>query len=137
MANYGQPLELADRPEPSVGEHDVLVDIHAADVNVLDKVQAGEFKLILSYKTPLVLGHDLAGTVIAVGSDVRRFTVGDEVYGRPRDGSVGTFAQRLAVQEDDLAHRRAFPFDRTPDALAYVQAGRSKGKVVIEIKEPS
>jgi NADPH:quinone reductase-like Zn-dependent oxidoreductase len=32
---------------------------------------------------------------------------------------------------------RAFPFDRTPDALAYVQAGRSKGKVVIEIKEPS
>jgi len=32
---------------------------------------------------------------------------------------------------------RAFPFDRTPDALAYVQAGRSKGKVVIEIKESS
>jgi NADPH:quinone reductase-like Zn-dependent oxidoreductase len=105
VTKYGQPLELADRPEPSVGEHDVLVDIHAAAVNVLDvKVQAGEFKLILPYKTPLVLGHDLAGTVTAVGSHVTRFTVGDEVYGRPRDGRVGTFAQRLAVQEDDLAH---------------------------------
>jgi NADPH:quinone reductase-like Zn-dependent oxidoreductase len=105
VPKYGQPLELADRPEPSVGEHDVLVDIHAAAVNVLDvKVQAGEFKLILPYKTPLVLGHDLAGTVTAVGSHVTRFTVGDEVYGRPRDGRVGTFAQRLAVQEDDLAH---------------------------------
>ena len=44
-------------------------------------------------------------TVTAVGSDVTRFRVGDEVYGRPRDGRVGTFAQRLAVHEDDLAHR--------------------------------
>jgi len=106
VTKYGQPLELADRPEPSVGEHDVLVDIHAAAVNVLDvKVQAGEFKAILPYKAPFVLGHDLAGKVIAAGPGVTRFTVGDEVYGRPRDGRVGTFAQRLAVQEDDLAHR--------------------------------
>jgi NADPH:quinone reductase-like Zn-dependent oxidoreductase len=52
VTKYGQPLELADRPEPSVGGRDVLVDIHAAAVNVLDvKVQAGEFKLILPYET--------------------------------------------------------------------------------------
>jgi NADPH:quinone reductase-like Zn-dependent oxidoreductase len=106
VTKYKQPLELADLPEPSVEAHDVLVNIHAAAVNLLDaKVQAGEFKAILPYKAPFVLGHDLAGTVIAVGSDVTRFTVGDEVYGRPRDGRVGTFAQRLAVHEDDLAHR--------------------------------
>jgi NADPH:quinone reductase-like Zn-dependent oxidoreductase len=106
VTKYKQPLELTDLPEPSVEDHDVLVDIHAAAVNLLDvKVQAGEFKAILPYKAPFVLGHDLAGTVIAVGSDVTRFTVGDEVYGRPRDGRVGTFAQRLAVHEDDLAHR--------------------------------
>jgi NADPH:quinone reductase-like Zn-dependent oxidoreductase len=106
VTKYKQPLELADLPEPSVEDHDVLVDIHAAAVNLLDaKVKAGEFKAILPYKAPFVLGHDLAGTVIAVGSDVTRFTVGDEVYGRPRDGRVGTFAQRLAVHEDDLAHR--------------------------------
>ena len=84
----------------------MLVDIDAAAVTLLDaKVQAGEFKAILPYKAPFVLGLDLAGTVIAVGSDVTRFTVGDEVYGRPRDGRVGTFAQRLAVDEDDLARR--------------------------------
>jgi NADPH:quinone reductase-like Zn-dependent oxidoreductase len=106
VTKYKQPLELTDLPEPSVGDHDVLVDIHATAVNLLDvKVQAGEFKAILPYKAPFVLGHDLAGTVIAVGSDVTRFTVGDEVYGRPRDGRVGTFAQRLAVHEDDLARR--------------------------------
>jgi NADPH:quinone reductase-like Zn-dependent oxidoreductase len=101
VAEYKQPLELTELPEPSVGDHDVLVDIHATAVNLLDvKVQAGEFKLILPYKAPFVLGHDLAGTVIAVGSNVTRFTVGDEVYGRPRDGRVGTFAQRLVVHED-------------------------------------
>ena len=106
VTKYKQPLELTDLPEPSVEDHDVLVDIHAAAVNLLDvKVQAGEYKAILPYKAPFGLGHDLAGAVIAVGSDVTRFTVGDEVYGRPRDGRVGTFAQRLAVHEDDLAHR--------------------------------
>ena len=108
VAKYKQPLELTDLPAPSVGDHDVLVDIHAAAVNLLDvKVQAGEFKLILPYKAPFVLGHDLAGAVTAVGSGVTRFKVGDEAYGRPRDGRVGTFAQRLAVHEDDLAHRPA------------------------------
>ena len=51
VAKYKQPLELTGLPEPSVGGHDVLVDIHASAVNVLDvKVQAGEFKLILPYK---------------------------------------------------------------------------------------
>jgi NADPH:quinone reductase-like Zn-dependent oxidoreductase len=106
VAKYRQPPELTDVPEPSVGDHDVLVDIHATAVNLLDvKVQAGEFKSILPYKTPFVLGHDLAGTVSAVGSGATRFAVGDEVYGRPRDGRVGTFGQRLAVHEDDLAQR--------------------------------
>ncbi|HTP20165.1 MAG TPA: NADP-dependent oxidoreductase [Solirubrobacteraceae bacterium] len=116
VPKYKQPLELTDVPEPSVGDHDVLVEIHATAVNLLDvKVKAGEFKLILPYKTPFVLGHDLAGTVTAIGSAVRRFAVGDEVYGRPRDGRVGTFAQRLAVHEDDLAPR--------PGTISMVDAG--------------
>jgi NADPH:quinone reductase-like Zn-dependent oxidoreductase len=106
VAKYKQPLQLADLPEPSVGDRDVLVDIDAAAVNLLDsKVQAGEFKAILPYKAPFPLGHDLAGTVTAVGPEVTRFTVGDEVYGRPRDGRIGTFAQGLAIHEDDLADR--------------------------------
>src|SRR4051812_35755263 len=90
--------------EPTVGDRDVLVDIHAAGVNLLDaKVRDGEFKLILPYKAPFVLGHDLAGVVTRVGSAVTGFAVDDEVYARPRDGRVGTFAERIAVHEDDLA----------------------------------
>src|SRR3954454_3676000 len=101
---YKGPMEAGEAPEPFVGTHDVLIDVHAAGVNLLDaKIRDGDFKLILHYKTPFVLGHDLAGIVTRVGPAVKRFTVGDEVYGRPRDGRVGTFAERIAVHKDDLA----------------------------------
>jgi NADPH:quinone reductase-like Zn-dependent oxidoreductase len=60
------------------------VQIHAAGVNLLDaKISAGEFKLFLPYRFPLVLGNDVAGVVVEVGSRVRRFKPGDEVYARP------------------------------------------------------
>jgi NADPH:quinone reductase-like Zn-dependent oxidoreductase len=108
VKKYKSPMEAGDAPEPTVGDRDVLVDIHAAGVNLLDAmIRDGEFKLILPYKAPFVLGHDLAGVVSRVGPAVTRFAVGDEVYGRPRDGRVGTFAQRIAVHEDDLATKPA------------------------------
>lgn len=45
----------------------------------------------------------MAGTVVRVGPRVRRFKSGDAVYARPRDGRVGTFAERIALNEADLA----------------------------------
>ncbi len=97
-------LRLADVPDPRVGPDDVLVRIRATAINLLDsKVRDGEFKLFLPYRPPFVLGHDLAGTVLRVGANVRRFKPGDEVYGRPRDHRVGTFAELIAVDAADLA----------------------------------
>ena len=105
---YKGPMTAGDAPEPTVGDRDVLVDIHAAGVNMLDaKIRDGEFKLLLRYRTPFLLGHDLAGVVARVGPAATRFTVGDEVYGRPRDGRIGTFSERIAVDEDDLAIKPA------------------------------
>ena len=96
-----RPGEVAD---PEVREDDVLVQIHAAGVNLLDsKLRAGEFKLILPYRPPFVLGHDVAGVVVRVGARVKRFKPGDEVYARPSDHRIGTFAELIAVQENDLA----------------------------------
>lgn len=87
-----------------MGDRDVLVSVKAAGLNQLDeKIREGEFKLILPYRTPLVLGHDLAGTVIRVGRSVTGFKPGDEVYSRVRDRRIGTFAERIAVDSDDLA----------------------------------
>lgn len=100
------PLQLTDVPVPTVRPNDLLVQIHAASVNVLDlKIKSGEFKLLLPYKFPLILGHDVAGVVTQVGANVRRFKVGDEVYARPADRRIGTFAEYIAIHEDDVAHK--------------------------------
>src|SRR5438093_11981563 len=91
-------------PDPELREDDVLVQIHAAGVNRLDsKIRNGEFKRILPYRLPLILGHDVAGVVARVGSRVRRFKPGDEVYARPADGRIGAFAEFIAINEEDVA----------------------------------
>jgi NADPH:quinone reductase-like Zn-dependent oxidoreductase len=97
-------VRFGEMPEPELRDADVLVRVHAAGVNVLDsKIRDGEFKLILPYRPPFVLGHDVAGTVVRAGPKVRRFKVGDEVYARPRDHRMGTFAEFIAVNEADVA----------------------------------
>ncbi|WP_210150331.1 NADP-dependent oxidoreductase [Chryseobacterium scophthalmum] len=97
-------LQLADMPKPIVREDEVLVEIYAASVNLLDsKIKSGEFKLILAYKMPLILGHDVAGVIIKVGSRVKNFKVGDEIYARPSDFHIGTFAEFISINEKDVA----------------------------------
>lgn len=97
-------LRFGDTPEPAPGQDDVLVEVHSAGLNLLDsKIRDGEFKLILPYRLPLLLGHDVAGVVVRVGANVRRFKPGDEIYARPRDGRVGTFAEFIAINEADVA----------------------------------
>ena len=103
---YGKrsPLVLKDVPDPLLREDDVLVQIRAAGVNVLDaKIRDGEFKLLLPYKTPLILGNDVAGVVTRVGPRVSRFRVGDEVYARPDKDRIGTFAELIALNQNDVA----------------------------------
>jgi alcohol dehydrogenase len=108
VSRYKGPLQPADVPEPLVGEHDVLVQVQAAGLNLLDeKIRTGEFRRILPYRLPLILGNDVAGTVIDVGTKVQRFTLGDQVYARPDKDRIGTFAERIAVAEADLALKPA------------------------------
>lgn len=110
LDRYGKQaaLRLAELPEPELREDEVLVQVHAAAVNLLDsKIRGGEFKLILPYRLPLVLGHDVAGVVVKVGPRVRQFKPGDEVYARPDDFRIGTFAEFVPVKEASLAHKPA------------------------------
>mgnify|MGYP000875782179 FL=1 len=101
-------MQLVEVSEPVVNENDVLVQVHSASINQLDaKLKSGEFKLLLPYKFPLILGHDVAGTVIKVGSKVSKFKVGDEVFARPADFRIGTFAEYIAVNENDVALKPA------------------------------
>jgi NADPH:quinone reductase-like Zn-dependent oxidoreductase len=117
VSRYGpDSLQLADVPTPAVGARDVLVDVRAASINPLDKmVRNGEFKQLLKYKRPFILGHDVAGVVTQAGPDVADFKVGDEVYSRPRDLRIGTFAEFIAIDVGDVALK--------PHSLSFAEAG--------------
>jgi alcohol dehydrogenase len=106
LERYGRKhtLQCVEMPVPELREDEVLVRIHAAGVNLLDsKIRDGEFKLILPYRLPIVLGHDVAGEVVKVGPRVRQFKLGDEVYARVDDFRIGTFAEFVAVKEASVA----------------------------------
>lgn len=97
-------LQLTEVSKPVAKENEVLIQIHSVSINQLDaKLKSGEFKLLLPYKFPLILGHDVAGKVIGVGSKVSRFKMGDDVFARPADFRIGTFAEYIAVNENDVA----------------------------------
>lgn len=106
VKSYGkkEKLQLTETAEPVVKENEVLVQVYAAGVNVLDsKVRNGDFKIFLPYKTPFILGHDVAGVVTKVGPRVIKFKVGDEVYAKPADLRIGTFAEYISIHENDVA----------------------------------
>ncbi|MEU2006663.1 NADP-dependent oxidoreductase [Rhodococcus sp. NPDC019627] len=108
LDRYGRNdgVRFGDTPDPEVAPGDVLVQIHAASVNPLDlKIRGGKLKPVLPYRLPIVLGNDLAGVVVKVGQDVRKFQAGDEVYARPDQGRIGAFAELIAMSEDDVASK--------------------------------
>ncbi len=87
-------MRAGEMPDPELREDDVLVQIHAAGVNLLDaKIRDGEFKRFLPYRFPLILGNEVAGVVVRVGSRVRLFKPGDEVYARPDKDRIDAFAE--------------------------------------------
>jgi len=102
---YGKvPMRLVEMPTPEISEYEVLAEIHAASFNPIDfKIRDGKVKLLVNYKMPLILGNDFSGVVTKVGSKVTRFKIGDEIYARPRKSKIGTFAEYIAIHEDDIA----------------------------------
>ncbi|EJP91919.1 MULTISPECIES: NADP-dependent oxidoreductase [Bacillus cereus group] len=102
---YGKvPMRMAEVPTPEIKEYEVLAEIHAASINPIDfKIRDGKVKMLLKYEMPLILGNDFAGVITKVGSKVTRFKVGDEIYARPRKNKIGTFAEYIAIHEDDIA----------------------------------
>src|SRR5271163_3746431 len=106
LRRYGGPdgSLLMEVPEPTLRPHDILVEVRAAGLNPVDfKFRQGKLRAIQRPKLPLVLGNELAGEVIAVGHDVKRFRVGDRVFARVAKDRVGAFAEQACVDEDDAA----------------------------------
>jgi NADPH:quinone reductase-like Zn-dependent oxidoreductase len=107
LKHYGGPEGslLMDVPAPTPRPRDILVKVRAAGLNPVDfKFRQGKLRAILRPKLPLVLGNELAGEVIAVGSSVKRFRVSDCVFARVAKDRAGAFAEQACVDEDDAAH---------------------------------
>ncbi|EML9731464.1 TPA: NADP-dependent oxidoreductase [Bacillus cereus] len=102
---YGKVLMcMAEVPTPEINGYEVLAEIHAASINPIDfKIRDGKVKMLLKYVMPLILGNDFSGVIVKVGSQVTRFKVGDAIYARPRKNKIGTFAEYIAIHEDDIA----------------------------------
>src|SRR5688500_5865919 len=89
---------VADIDVPTLGDTDLLVRVHAASVNPVDiKTLQGKLKSLFSYRFPLVLGNDLSGVVLDVGSRVARFKKGDAVCAQVDKNRIGTFEEFAAV----------------------------------------
>jgi NADPH:quinone reductase-like Zn-dependent oxidoreductase len=87
-------LQLMDVPKPEPKENQVLIKVYAASINALDYRSFGS--------AGKVLGADIAGVVEAVGSNIKQFQPGDEVFGVSA-GSVGGFAEYASAIENHLA----------------------------------
>src|SRR3984893_8874556 len=106
LEHYGGPQgsRLTDVRAPVPGPRDILVKVRAAGLNPVDfKFRQGKLRAILRPKLPFVLGNELAGAVIAIGSDVKRWRVGDRVFARVAKDRAGAFAEQACIDEDHAA----------------------------------
>lgn len=104
---YGGPdtETFLDLPMTEPGSGQLLVAVHAAGVNPADwKVRAGNRKDTVQITLPAVLGREVSGTVVGVGSGVDGFSVGDEVFGATASGHGG-YAQYTLLNAAGTAHK--------------------------------
>lgn len=111
-------LGLSERPEPTPGPDDILVDVHAASVNPKDlKLNYQLARLVTPWGVralPPLFGDDLAGVVVAYGKQVRDFQPGDAVYGMDMRLRTATLAERAVIDQRRVAKK--------PKSLDFVQA---------------
>jgi len=108
VPRYGSPVEVVEIAKPEPGPRDVLIGVRAASLNPLDfKIRDGKVKLVLRLPAPVRLGCDVAGVVTAIGSEVTKFAVGDEVFARLEKNRMGGLAEFVAADEAVVAKKPA------------------------------
>ncbi len=105
---------IVDIKPPTLAPDEVLVEVKAAGVNPLDNmITRGDVKLIVPYSFPLTMGNELSGVVVAVGTKVKGFAIGDRVFARMPTNRPGAFAENVSVPAAALAHM--------PSGLSFVE----------------
>lgn len=102
------------RPQPQPGE--VLVRVHSAGLNPVDyKFRQGMLWPIYRPKLPVVMGNELAGTVVELGAGARRFALGERIFVRGHKAELGALAE-FATAPEELAAK-------VPEQLDFDAAG--------------
>ncbi len=112
-----QELHWKDLPTPLPSEHEVQIQLHYTSVNPVDwKIREGMLQNLIPHKFPIIPGWDAAGVITAVGSLVKKFKVGDEVYAYCRKPTVqwGTYADFICFDAEQVALK--------PKNLSFAQA---------------
>ncbi|MBW4612949.1 MAG: NAD(P)-dependent alcohol dehydrogenase [Desmonostoc vinosum HA7617-LM4] len=136
IRRYGLPevLQYEDWSPPSIKPMHLLVKVHASSVNPIDwKIRKGMLSLITGNRFPMILGFDLAGEVVAVGSGVTDFEVGDAIYGGTGfpGGAYAEFATVpagiVAAKPTNLSYEEAATVPLA--ALTALQGLRDQGNI--------
>ncbi|MBW4515752.1 MAG: NAD(P)-dependent alcohol dehydrogenase [Timaviella obliquedivisa GSE-PSE-MK23-08B] len=103
---YGKPdvFQVEEIDLPQIRPDQMLVRVHATSINPIEwKMRKGMLKLLTGNKFPMVLGFDLSGEVVEVGSQVTKFKPGDLVYACLDQAKGGAYAEYVAVSEKVVA----------------------------------
>ena len=93
-------LRVEEIPRVSISDDQVLVRVHDAGVNPIDwKIRQGYLKQVMPASFPLTLGQDFAGEVAERGKGIKRFAMGDRVFGF----AGGAYAEYVAAPESTVA----------------------------------
>jgi NADPH:quinone reductase-like Zn-dependent oxidoreductase len=112
LNDWGKALELEDIPQPEPNDNEVLIRVHAASINPFDAaLQAGYLQNMA--RTPLTLGTDFAGEVVAIGSNITHLKPSDAVYGLSPLGA-GAFAEYTTAKAHEVTHK--------PQSLDYISS---------------
>jgi len=137
VTEYGATPAVAEMPTPQPGAGQVLIRLHAAGMNPMDRALASGAWKPMPATFPMVLGVDGAGVVEQLGPGASRFSIGDDLFGQlliAPLGSAGTYAEYVAVTEDA-------PLARVPGGLDDVVAAAlptagGAGLALVDLLEP-
>lgn len=117
IEEYGHADQLKESQItlPELGEHQVLVKVKATSVNSIDwKLREGYLAQMMPWDFPITLGWDVAGEIVEVGSEVKDWHIGQEVFARPETTRFGTYADYTIVDDHLLAKK--------PDSISFEEA---------------
>lgn len=106
MNKYGDEnvVHITDIDKPQIRHDEVLIEVYFAGINAIDvKIPKGQMKPLLNFNLPLILGTDISGKIVEIGSSITRFKIGDEVYASFSTSKMGAFAEYVKASENELS----------------------------------